>query len=34
MTSEYTMIQLERQQEITRRIQERILGAPPTAAVQ
>jgi hypothetical protein len=34
MTNEYTLIQLERQQEITRRIQERILGVPPTEAVQ
>ena len=34
MTNEYTLIQLERQQEITRRIQERILGVPPTEALQ
>ena len=34
MTNEYTLIQLERQQEITRRIQKRILGVPPTEAVQ
>jgi integrase len=34
MTNEYTLIQLERQQEITRRIQERILGVPPTETVQ
>ena len=34
MTNEYTLIQLERQQEITRRIQIRILGVPPTDAVQ
>jgi integrase len=36
MTNEYTVIQMDRQQEIAiaRRIQERILGVPPTNVVQ
>jgi integrase len=34
MTNVYTLIQLERKQEVTRRIQERILGVPPTEKVQ